>query len=121
MIDSLISCIGTDTVTKLTVQQDNIFVDENGYFSEAGLIENIAQTAAAGTGYKASMEHTPPTVGFIGQIKDLAVCALPKVGETITTVVETKAQVFNAMIVQGIVKLNEKIIAKAEFKIFLQQ
>lgn len=121
MIDSLVSNEGTATITTLTVRPDNILVDEDGRFSESGLIENMAQTAAAGTGYRAATDNTPPPVGFIGQIKNLSVTTLPKIGEMITTKVDTKVQVLNALIVQGTVKLNEKMIAEAEFKIFLQQ
>ena len=37
----------------------------NGEFSEAGLMENIAQTAAARAGYIAVMENKPVAIGYI--------------------------------------------------------
>lgn len=120
MIDKLISTDETQTTTELNITSDNLFVS-NEHFLEPGLIENMAQTAAAGTGYKASLEQKAPTVGFIGQIKNLQVQSLPKVGDKIITTTKNVHQIINAMIVQAEILCEHKMIASAEFKIFLQE
>lgn len=119
MIDQIVTSNDVETQTKLLIQNDNIFV-ENGKFLEAGLIENMAQTAAAGMGYKSSMENKAPEIGFIGQIKNLKIFKLPKSGQTLTTTMRTIHQVMNAFIVEGSILCEGKQIASAEYKIFLQ-
>jgi 3-hydroxyacyl-[acyl-carrier-protein] dehydratase len=102
------------------LRTDNIFINEKGQFLEAGLIENMAQTAAAGTGFKAAEKQEQPPVGFIGQIKDLKIFSLPKLGDVLTTTIYQQQQVMNALLVNGVVHCNETLIAQADFKIFLQ-
>ena len=58
MIDKLLSFSETTTTTGLSIRADNIFV-ENGLFKEPGLVENIAQTAAARAGYVSQTEKKP--------------------------------------------------------------
>ena len=119
MIDELIRATATETQTKFTVREGHLFVD-NGVFTEPGLIENMAQTAAAGTGWKADQEGASAPVGFIGAVKNFEVNRLPGIGETIVSTVVMQHQVINAHIVLGKITLNEELIASAEFKIFLQ-
>ena len=54
MVDKLFSVTETTTTTGFTIQADNIFV-KDGVFKDPGLVENIAQTAAASAGY---VSHT---------------------------------------------------------------
>ncbi|HRO42149.1 MAG TPA: 3-hydroxyacyl-ACP dehydratase [Flavipsychrobacter sp.] len=119
MIDKVERADENVSVTSFTICEGHLFV-ENGVFTEPGLIENIAQTAAAGTGYKAQQENMPAPVGFIGALKGLQIKELPKVGETITTTISFLHQIMNAHIVQGIVRVEGREIASCELKIFLQ-
>jgi predicted hotdog family 3-hydroxylacyl-ACP dehydratase len=119
MIDDLVTATDAITETVFTVRSGHLFVEE-GHFTEPGLIENMAQTAAAGTGYKAMQANEQPPVGFIGAVKNLQIKSLPAIGDTISTSVVFVTQVMNAHIVQAEIKLHEKVIAGAEFKIFLQ-
>ncbi len=125
MVDEIVSVNQQETTTKFTVRAGHLFV-ENNFFTEPGLIENMAQTAAAGMGFNAqkqleTSENAAPQIGFIGALKNLQIHALPKVGDTIFTTITVLHEVMNARIAQGIVLLHEKEIARCEFKIFLQQ
>jgi len=119
MIDALVSASAEEAVTRFSVREGHLFVC-NGYFTEPGLIENMAQTAAAGTGFLAAKEGLPSPVGFIGAIKNLRVHRLPPVGASIQTRTRVLHQVMNATIVEAAVALDETVIAEAEFKIFLE-
>lgn len=119
MIDELVETTEAQTLTRFTIREGHLFV-EDGCFTEPGLIENMAQTAAAGTGWKAAQEGTPVPVGFIGAVKNFEVSRLPRVGDRIESVIVLQHQVLNAHVVQGSVRLNGEQIASAEFKIFLQ-
>ena len=120
MIDSIISADDSTCVTSFTIPDNHLFTSE-GFFTEPGLVENIAQTAAASTGHKASQNNQEAPVGFIGAIKNLHITQLPQVHTTITTIVHFGMQVMNAQIVTGTVEQNGITLASCELKIFIQQ
>jgi 3-hydroxyacyl-[acyl-carrier-protein] dehydratase len=120
MIDSLISCTDNTTITSLTIPADNVFV-KDGFFTEPGIIENIAQTAAASLGHSVvqmSQENEVP-VGVIGAIKDLKIYYHPKIGEEITTEITVIYKVLKASVIFGKVFIANRIVAECEMKIFL--
>lgn len=119
MIDELIEVSESVTRTDFTIREGHLFV-ANNLFTEPGLIENMAQTAAAGTGFQASQGGKPAPVGFIGSIKNLKIDQLPKVGDTIQTSIVFLHQVLQAHVVQAEVRLKDQIIASATLNIFLQ-
>lgn len=118
MIDKIIMADEKNSVTSFEIRDGHLFV-ENGYFNEAGLVENMAQTAAAGTGYHSQQDGKTPPIGYIGALKGLNIFELPKVGDTITTKITFIMQVMNAHIVQAVVIKDQKEIANCELKIFL--
>ncbi len=119
MIDCLES-VESDTVTsKFEIPEDNPMVSE-GFFQEGGLIENIAQTAAAGVGYKCISNNKPVVIGFIGSVKNLKTYKLPKWGETLETEVKTVSEIMNATIIKGVVKNSNNTMLECEMNIFLQ-
>lgn len=119
MIDNLLHDDEVRTNTDFTIRAENIFVSGNE-LSAAALVENIAQTAAAGAGYKAISEDSPVLVGFIGAIKNLEIGDLPKIGDVLETETKLVNTVFNVSIVEGVVTCNGRKIASCEMKIFLQ-
>lgn len=120
MVDSLDFCEGTTTKTSLRVEDTNIFV-KNGLLHEPGIIENIAQTAAAKAGYEVKKHGAEPLLGFIGAIKDLKIYSLPKVGETIKTTVTIKTEVLGVTLIDGFSECNGRKVAECEMKIFIQR
>lgn len=120
MIGSLISVADKKTVTTLLINEENIFV-RDGLFRECGMIENIAQTAAAGVGYLAKVNQKEPPVGFIGGLRNLSILALPPCGSEIRTEVIVDHEIFDATVVTGKIYLDDTVIAEAELKIFLMK
>jgi len=118
MIDRLTGVSDQGTATAFTIRPDNVFC-ENGLFREAGLIENMAQTAAAGQGAKPGVEKGKAPMGFIGGIRNLKVDRFPAAGQEIMTRITPLHQVFDATIVNGEVFLDGQVIASCELKIFL--
>ena len=106
--------------TNFTIKEENIFL-EKGNFSEAGLIENLAQTAAAGVGYNAKRKNKPVSVGYIGSVKNLEIFSLPKINDEIITEITVENQLFNVTIISGKIWCNEKLVAQCEMKIFLDE
>lgn len=119
MVDRLISTNEIQTICSFTIPEAHIFVDQ-GVFTEPGIIEHMAQTAAAGSGYAAALENKAAPVGFIGAIKNFKLHSLPTVGQTITTLIEVQHVIGEVQIVTATTTCDETPIAAAEFKIFLQ-
>lgn len=120
MLDGVIDFTDTITISSFTIPEAHLFV-VNGAFTAPGLIENMAQTAAAGSGSRAMREGKKTPAGFIGALKGLEVLALPTAGDKITTTITLLHSIMNAQIVFGHITCNEKDIAKCELKIFLEQ
>ena len=118
MIGKLLRVDGKRTVTSLTIRKDNLFCNE-GIFSEAGLIENIAQTAAAGVGYRSLLRNEPPPRGFIGGIRNLVIHSLPVEGDLLITEVTIEHEVFDATVITGKSSVNDKLVAECEMKTFI--
>ena len=120
LIDSLISFEESKATSTFTVTQEHLLCDGT-HLTEAGLMENIAQTAAAHAGYSSKCANVPVALGFIGGIKSLVINELPKVGDVIHTTIIIETKVLNAAIITGQVMLNNKCLASCEMKIFIGQ
>jgi predicted hotdog family 3-hydroxylacyl-ACP dehydratase len=106
------------TRSTFTIAADNSMV-ANGFFTEGGLLENIAQTAAARVGYIAKTENKPIAGGYIGAVKDFEVFFLPAVGNDIVTEIKIENQIFNVSVITGQVWCNNELAARCEMKVFL--
>jgi predicted hotdog family 3-hydroxylacyl-ACP dehydratase len=120
MIDGLVSCNETSSITTFQVKAENLLV-HNGRLSEAGITENIAQTAAAGLGYITLLSNDPIVIGYIAAVKNLEIFAQPEVGDVIETNVTITHRVFDATIISGSIKCDGILLAKCEMKIFLNK
>ena len=120
MVDELLFSDDDHTKTSFTVAANNVFVI-NGTFSEAGLMENMAQTAAAGAGNMARIEDRPIDIGYIGAVKNLEVFELPVVNDDLITEVKVETRLLNIAVVTGKVWRNDTLIAQCEMKIFINK
>lgn len=120
MIDQLIACTEKEATTTFTISEENVFC-EGGVFSEAGLIENIAQTAAAQVGYICKEKNIPVPIGFIGALKNLEIFFFPKAGEKIISSIQIENEVMGITLISGKVLCNDKVAARTEMKIMIKQ
>jgi len=119
MVDRIIQVNGKTTITAFLVKDDNVFL-EDGFLREPGLIENIAQSAAAGITAAAGNIEEEPKLGFIGAIRELKINSLPGAGDEIITTVTVTHEILNAKVVEGKISLNGEQIAECELRIFLE-
>lgn len=120
MVDQLLECNQDIIRTQFLIQHDNVLVAEH-QLCEGGLIENMAQSAAAATGYLCKKEGKEVPVGYIGAIKNVLIHRLPMVGETLQTELNTKFNVGQATIVEGKIFSDKESIASCELTIFVNQ
>jgi len=118
MVNSLLENTENLTKTSFLISSENIFC-QDGFFREPGLIENMAQTAAARAGHFAKQKSEEVRTGFIGAIKNLKIKILPKVNQTIYTELKSDYEYNDFSIVSAKVFYNEKIAAECEMKIIL--
>jgi predicted hotdog family 3-hydroxylacyl-ACP dehydratase len=116
MIDNLIEARPETFETDFRVLHDNIFV-EKGILREFALIENIAQSSSAGLAIIKVTSGKKTTDGFIGGISKLKLYDLPKVNDTIYTIVSVIAQIENMFLLRGENYLNGSKLLECELKL----
>jgi predicted hotdog family 3-hydroxylacyl-ACP dehydratase len=120
LVDALISTDETLTRSYFLVKENSPLM-QNGVLQEAGLIENIAQTAAARAGYFSLAASKPVQLGYIGAVKNLQVYGLPKINDRLETEVAVINQVFDVTVISGKVSCGNQLLAQCEMKIFISQ
>ena len=120
MIDKVYDADKTAAATGLLIKEDNIFCKE-GYLQEPGIVEHIAQSAAAQIGYFCKLNNITPPLGFIGAIKNLKINCLPSIGSELKTIITVLHEVMECTIISGKVFCNDEQIAECEMKVFIQK
>ncbi len=116
MIDNLIEAAPEKFETDFRVLPDNIFV-ENGVLREFALIENIAQSSSAGLAIIKLSSGKKTIDGFIGGISKLKLYDLPRVNDTIYTIVILLAQFENMFLLKGGNFVNGRKMLECELKL----
>jgi 3-hydroxymyristoyl/3-hydroxydecanoyl-(acyl carrier protein) dehydratase len=118
MVGKLVHVGVNNAVSRFTINSDNVFI--KGYiFQEAGLMENIAQTAALREGYLAQQQNKAVSKGHIITVKDFEVLDLPRIGDELQTEIIIEEQILNMAIISGTIYLNERLIASCEMKVVI--
>ena len=115
-VDRLVHYDERETVTAFTVPAEHLLVSD-GYLTAPGILENMAQSSAARIGYLCKyILHVPVRIGYIGAIRKFRVYRLPAVGETLTTTVILREDVFGISLTDVVVRVGEEIMAEAALK-----
>jgi len=122
MVDYITELTGEKVVTSFEIQQNNIFV-HNNEFTEAGLIENLAQTCSSilGQSFFENPGAETKVIGFITSIKKTEIFDLPKVGDTIISRASLLSQFGNICNIFCETFHNDKILIRAEINLFIQE
>ncbi len=120
MVDKFYGIEGDCSYSGLTITEDNIFTD-NRVFTEPGIIEHIAQSAAARIGYIYTLNDRPVPLGFIGSVDKLQIYFLPGVGDDLYTEIRIIQEVGDITLAGAVVKNGDRIIVDCRMKIFLKQ
>lgn len=120
MVSHFFGATETDAETGLEIQSDNIFC-QNNHFTEPGLIEHIAQSAAAFAGYNALQSGEKVVLGFIGEIKKLTINSLPAVGKLIETRIAIVQEVMNVLLMSARSTVDGQTVAECSIKLFMDR
>ena len=119
MVDTMENQSTLHAVSTFHILPSNLLL-ENGYFTESGLLENIAQTAAANVGYECAKKNIPVPLGFIGAISKIKCHQLPAVNSTITTKITVLQEVFGITLIEGVAFENDTKLIECQMKIMIQ-
>lgn len=120
MVDELLEVTDDSGTSSFEVRADNVLVDEGG-LSEAGIIENMAQTAAAIAGYHHFRGGAGcPPLGMIGELRDFVLHSRPKVGQRLLTTISHGLTVGNITVVHATTSADGVMTAESTLKISVQ-
>lgn len=106
--------------TSLDIAPDNIFCNE-GYFTEAGIIEHIAQSIGIRNGYLDIKYGRGVRSGVIGNISATRIISLPKAGSRLETVTTVEGEYFGLVLVKAIVSCGDIVVAECKMKVALKE
>ena len=120
MVDLLQNVTESEAETGLLIKEDNIFV-QNGQMQEPGLIEHIAQSAAAFAGFRGYASGEEPRLGYIGELKRLFLCARPNAGARLSTHLRVLGEAAGITLLAAETKVGHEVVAAGQMKIFLKE
>ena len=120
MVDTFFCADEEGAETGLHVQPDNLFC-EGGFLREPGVIEHVAQSAAAFAGYAPYQKGKSPKLGFIGEVKKFKIARLPKVGEVLHTSLHILGEAAGVTLISAETKAGEEMLATGQMKIFVKE
>lgn len=116
LVDNILACDEVVVTTDFQIPEGHVLVRE-GRLTQAGLLENIAQTCAARIGWL--NRDKPVRLGVIGSINNFEYLQLPEVNRTLTTTVIVNSSVFDAIIVHADTRCDGQNIAQCDMKVFV--
>lgn len=119
-IDRLVALEEGVSTTTLTVRDENLFVEE-GRLSECGLIEHVAQSAAARIGFLYCERGEVPPIGYIGSVNRFELVRHPRVGEELVTTIRIVQEVFQVSLIEAECRVAKELVASCRMKIFLEE
>lgn len=110
MISNLLKADQIRFETDFFIRKENIFIKRK-LLQEVALIENIAQTCAAGFGFLNVQNGGKPMLGFIGAIGKVITYKLPEINTRINTSVVVTHRLENIYLIKGENRYgNEKLL-----------
>jgi predicted hotdog family 3-hydroxylacyl-ACP dehydratase len=119
MIDKLTHSDERSAIGRLFIKESNVFCHE-GRMQEAGLMEIIAQTAAAHKGYLQLSAQKAVKPGFIGSIKNLVIHSLPEINTEVLAEIIIENELLGYTIISGRILQNNLIVAECEMRILTE-
>lgn len=120
MVDLLQNVTESEADTGLLIKEDNIFT-QNGQLQEPGLIEHIAQSAAAFAGFRGYASGEEPKLGYIGELKRLFLYARPDVGARLSTHLRVLGEAAGITLLAAETRVGDDVVATGQMKIFLKE
>lgn len=120
MVNEHVSTNEKKTLTRFQVNTDSMFC-EDGYLTEAGILENMAQSAAARLGFSYKMKGGTPPIGIIASLQEISINTFPKPGDELITEITFTDEIMGITLVDCRVFCNNNEYAFCKMKILLRE
>lgn len=117
VIGDLLEVIDDSAVAEALVQADSPFLRQDGTLEECIFVEMIAQTTAAGNGFKISAEKRKTQKGYLLGAKKLKIHGTARLGDRLKIKTHKSAGFGDFGIIEGSVMRGEEILAEGEIKV----
>ena len=94
---------------------------EDGVLSEAGILENMAQSAAARLGFSYKMKGGTPPIGIIASLQEVKINNYPIAGDELITEITFTDEIMGITLVDCKVFCNNNEYAFCKMKILLRE
>ena len=118
LVDRLLYADEKQSICSFKIPEHHIFV-KHGFYTTSGLVESMAQAAAAGTGFLNRQENKPVPIGYIGAVQKLEVTGWPPANGEIIMEIHLLTNIMQVSLVSGTILYNGLPMATCEMKIFL--
>lgn len=118
-VDKVTSFTEERTCTTFEVKESPL--TDGGEMSAGAIVEHMAQSCAARTGYICVyILHIPVSIGYIGQVRDLEIRRFPTLGEELRTEVDFVQEVFGISLCRVSVYCGDELVARGTLKTALK-
>ncbi|AKL98323.1 hypothetical protein [Endomicrobium proavitum] len=118
LVDKILEESESRGQTKFFIKPDNIFVDENNFFSRAAFIEIAAQSFAAIDLYQKNKKNKESAKGFLVSVRDFSFYNDAKANEEIFCNLERIDSIEQMHIIKVEVLKDRTVLAGGELRIF---
>ena len=120
MVDILYDALELDAYTGLKITSDNMFCNE-GFFTEPGLVEHIAQSVAAFVGYKALLTNKHIPLCFLAEVKKCSIRFLPRAGDSLLPRIQLLSETLAVSLFDAETSTSSHVVAQCKMKIFVKK
>lgn len=115
-VDRLLYCDERRAEAEYTVPREGIFVSE-GCLLPGGMLEHMAQSCSAMTGYVALyIRFLPVSIGYLGHVRSMEIHRQPSAGELLHTCVDVIEDIFGIFMAKVSVFSGDELLAEAIIK-----
>ena len=126
MVDTITAIDDTSVVTEFFIKENSIFL-EKGHLTEAGLIENMAQTCSAIVGqfFFGINDFSKNVIGYISAIKRADIYELPLASQAICTRAKLLSRFddeqYSLCAMEASVYYQNSLLAEAQMNLFIKE
>ena len=120
LVHRLLRVEGDFVEAETTLAKEDVGVDPDGKVERTALLELVAQTYAAGRGYRDFSENKRPAMGYLVGASDFRIERAPRAGQLLRIEVQSSNSFEDFYLVEGRVICQDEILAKGTLKVWLQ-
>jgi len=120
VVGALLSYSEWGAETSYVVEEDSWY-SVNGHIDEQGIMEHVAQSAAAWGGYPGYLQGKMPKLGYVAEFSKFEILRMPGIGSELRTTLTSLGSAAGVTLMEAETVSGGKIVAHGKLKIYLEQ